>query len=624
MTTTPHPHLSVPAWERIDQVCMDFEDEWLAGKRPLIESWAQRVPAEERESLVCELLRVEIEHRENLGEIPVATDYATRLGQWIDVVGDVFRNFSPSEESWQYDHQVGRYRYERRLATGAFGTVFLMTDLELQRQVAMKVPRRDRCTDPRDVERWLHEARTLAQLKHPGIIPIYDVGRLPDDIPYLIMPYLSGGTLEQRLDEASMTWQQATEITIQISQAVHYAHSRGFVHRDLKPSNVLLDIEGRAFVGDFGLSMKRRGEMHGMGVRAGTLSYMAPEQFERPQQVGPAADVWALGVVLYEMLTGSHPFPSRDRETLLEMLRTSHPTWPHQAQPEVPRAVSRHCMRCLQKHPDQRPRTADEVARNLQQARERNGLVALRRFAIVALLLGMFLLVSWVWPRRAEVQAGQRIVRALDVLAWSMDEQGMRGAPIDTPGVAPLHAGDQIRIRAQLETPAFIYLLWIDAQGTAVPVYPWTPGDWDSLPEDQQPLREVALPADQLHGWPMEPGPSGMETLLLLARSSPLPSSLDLQQQLGELRSQPLTSRNAVLRMDTSGWIHIRRNRASPGFHRSATLQDDALYNFEAIKLRLAPWFEDAMAVSFAFVGDERETGAETRNETDSDREVHP
>jgi hypothetical protein len=263
----------------------------------------------------------------------------------------------------------GRYLIERKLGEGGMGAVYLARDTQLDRPVALKVPFLGGPEADALRARFLHEARAAAALHHPGICPVYDVGEA-DGTPYLTMPYLTGEPLSRRLARGPLPVAEAAALVEKLARALHYAHERGVVHRDLKPGNVLLDEHGEPVVMDFGLA-RRAGDSHltQEGQVLGTPAYMAPEQLGgEVAGMGPPCDVYSLGVVLYELLTGATPFVG-DLLALASQVAYDEPRRPSKVRPGVDGRLDAICLKALAKRPAERP-SMRELASALAEYRE--------------------------------------------------------------------------------------------------------------------------------------------------------------------------------------------------------------------------------------------------------------
>lgn len=277
-----------------------------------------------------------------------------------------------SEAEIAIPHQFGRYRIERQLGRGGMGAVYLAHDQQLDRRVALKIPFFSREGGGDAVERFQREARSMATVQHPHLCPIYDVGRY-EQWHFLTMAYVEGSTLSQRLGMSGrLSLAVTTRLMSAIADAVHHAHGAGVIHRDLKPSNIMLTADERPIILDFGLARRSRPgevELTQSGI-LGTPAYMSPEQVEgRNEQIGPATDIYALGVLLYRMLTGRLPFQGSTAAVFGQIVTRTADS-PTSICPDLPAAIDGICSRAMAKTPADRYRTVAEFSLALQQLQQ--------------------------------------------------------------------------------------------------------------------------------------------------------------------------------------------------------------------------------------------------------------
>ncbi|HKD94447.1 MAG TPA: Stk1 family PASTA domain-containing Ser/Thr kinase [Gaiellaceae bacterium] len=260
----------------------------------------------------------------------------------------------------------GRYRIQRKLGAGGMADVYLAEDQELGRRVAIKILNSRHGNDDQFIERFRREAKNAAALNHPNIVSIYDRGEA-EDTYYIAMEFLDGRTLKELIvSRGAAPINVAIEYARQILSALRFAHRHGIVHRDIKPHNVLVDGEGRVKVTDFGIARAGTSQMTETGSIVGTAQYLSPEQ-AKGGEVDPRSDLYSLGVVLYELLTGKTPF---DGETPVEIAMkhlSTTPKPPSSLRPDVPRELDMVVMRALAKNPDDRYQSADEMEADLER-----------------------------------------------------------------------------------------------------------------------------------------------------------------------------------------------------------------------------------------------------------------
>jgi serine/threonine-protein kinase len=292
--------------------------------------------------------------------------------------------------------RIPGYEVEAELGRGGMGIVYRARHLRLNRLVALKMLLGSPYAGPQDLARFRREAEVGASLRHPHIVQVHDAGE-HDGRPYFTMEYLEGGSLAQRLDGTPQPARQAAALLATLAEAVEVAHQGGIVHRDLKPANILLTANGAPKISDFGLAQLLQGGagLSQIGTVLGTPSYMAPEQAQgRPRVVGPTVDIYALGAILYELLTGRPPFRAETAsETVLQVI-FQEPVPPSRLNAEVPPDLETICLKCLNKDPAQRYATAAALAADCHRFQRGEPITARRPS-----WLGRFS--KWVWrPRR--------------------------------------------------------------------------------------------------------------------------------------------------------------------------------------------------------------------------------
>jgi serine/threonine protein kinase len=362
----------VPA-AQVEQICQAFEAAWEAGGRPAVEDYLRVVPAASRAPLLRELLRLDLAYRGRQNEKPTLEEYRRRFPEDADLLWSVFRETPTAADApppgRPAEPTIPGYEMLGRLAPGGMGIVYRARQVALNRTVALKMILSGAHAEPQERARFRVEAEAVASLSHPNIIPIYDCGEC-DGMPYLAMEFAEAGSLAQRLAGRPMDLSEGAGLVETLARAVQFVHERGIIHRDLKPANVLLTGQDVPKLADFGLA-KRLDRDQGLTrthAVLGTASYMAPEQAAGDTHaLGPAADIYALGAILYELLTGRPPFQAATYELTIHQVLSEEPPPPTQLRPDVPAELEAICLKCLEKEPGRRYASALALAEDLRR-----------------------------------------------------------------------------------------------------------------------------------------------------------------------------------------------------------------------------------------------------------------
>lgn len=559
---------------------------------------------------------------------------------------------------------IGRYRITGCLGRGGMGAVYEASDPQLQRRVAIKIPHFAGSIEKQEVSRrrFLREARSAAAVEHPNVCPIYDVGE-HDGQPFVVMGFIDGESLADRLrHQGAFDPRTAASLTMKIAAGLSAVHAHQIVHRDLKPANILLRRkEGEPILTDFGLAQFTLEDenLTGDGVILGTPAYMSPEQADPALgSITKQSDLYSLGVILFEMVTGQRPFGGSTVQ-IISQVSSKHVPRAKALRPDLDPFLDGIIAKATARDSKDRFAKSEDFAKALSEwlggvesaqtatieyrpGVAKSALKRQRLFAAIAGITAVFLLVIGgryllrehkpdertsepgyirsvtldpVDPGSgavAPIETKSNVVPpvdarplrgAIDVKVWRKDRKDDPPMLLNHPAALPLAPGDYIRIEVELNRPAYIYVVWIDTEGKATPVYPWLDG-WTKRPKIEKRQAKMSLPESATGIAPLDPGPAGIETLLLLARDEPLPANEDLSQLFAGLPKQKTADPRAAAWFENGDLV---RNEVDRGPIRldKATERDDPVLKTQALlRTRLQGLFPYSRAVSFANKGD--------------------
>lgn len=376
------------AWKKTEPVgCDDRGEIW----RPRIEQYLSRFPQLNEPNIVARLIEQEYRVRQQHGDAPDTAEFRDRFPTVVsDEVERRLTAIDIGRAGWP---DIAGYEFLGLLGRGGMGVVYKARHIELDRLVAVKMLLTGEHADEAELERFRSEAQSVARLQHPNIVQVFDVGQ-HDGRSYFAQEYVGGGTLKQKLAGQPQPPAEAARLCSTLARAVHAAHQQAVIHRDLKPSNVLLGADGTPKIADFGLARRLQddsGRTH-TGQIVGTPSYMPPEQaLGSTRQVSPANDIYALGAILYELVTGRPPFLGETAWDTVNQVIHDEPVSPTRLQPKLSADLETICLKCLSKDPANRYSAADEIAEELERVLAGRPIVA-RRVSAAAR--------AWKWCRR--------------------------------------------------------------------------------------------------------------------------------------------------------------------------------------------------------------------------------
>lgn len=372
--------LPVELARRIDQCCDRFERLWHEDPKPSLEEFLRDIALEEKPVFFEALLKLEFELQSHFGHRPSLETYARRFPGQEELVESLYlQQFQLTAAHTGYEIPLARdfpsklpifdrFRTIKRIGQGGMGVVYLASDEQIERQVAVKVICREHWNGSQEINQFLTEARAMGALLHPHVVSIFSVGR-HEVGPYIVMEYVAGGTLANYIAKKLPSNIEAAQLMIGIAKGVEFAHSQGIIHRDLKPSNILLTDQLEPKVADFGLAkwVSEESISGEGGLVVGTPNYMSPEQARGFGPVGPSADVYGLGAILYELLSGRPPFRGPSPIVTIDQVRQLEPVSPIRLQPSISVDLNTICLKCLRKEPEQRYPTVGELREDLQR-----------------------------------------------------------------------------------------------------------------------------------------------------------------------------------------------------------------------------------------------------------------
>lgn len=481
------------------RLCREFESAWRAGQQPLLETYLGASAERDRSLLVRELVRIELQLRTWAQESPSLTEYRRRFPNDVHAIEAAFRSAPTTDGrpaldlasatlggSQKQDPEdfvrpdIPGYEVLEPLPLGGMGIVYRARQLEPDRPVALKMIRSGIHADPQELARFRIESEAIASLSHPHIIKIHDWGEW-NGLPYIAMEFAENGSLADQLVQGPLTPTEAALVVEKLALATQFIHAQGILHRDLKPANILLAGDGSPKLADFGLA-KRLDQDQGLTQTQavlGTAGYMAPEQAAgNVHALSPAVDIYALGAILYEALTGRPPFRAETREQTIHQVLTEDPQRPTHLRKGVPQPLELICLKCLEKSPADRFSGAAELAEMLGRFRAQesfsmsasilhNRRKRAARRAGYEILHGLGDETECTSFCAKDVSLDRRVVIELLAIDSGSDEEARQALRVRATAAASLHHANIVELYSfgELDGEPFFAREFVDGQG---------------------------------------------------------------------------------------------------------------------------------------------------------------
>jgi serine/threonine protein kinase len=571
--TNPFRRLVLAELVKVDQECS-----WRCGTPRKLETYLEAWPElNQHLDTVVDLLNAECLTRANLATPPSHEELHSRFPPEISARIDLTAIHIEAERECRQagsanpvavtlsaidtpcPSQIGRYKPLEQLGAGQFGTVYRCRDEQLERDVAIKLFCDSFLTNNDELDHVLHEAKSAARLRHPGIIAVLDTGRTEDDRGFIVYEFARGSTFRDRISNQSVERDLAVRWVIQVAEALHAAHKCGIVHRDVKPANILIDEADQARLTDFGIAkLDDRFYADDAGTIVGSLAYMSPEQAAGLSHwATPQSDIYSLGVVLYQVLCGRMPFSDVNSDELRKQIIGRAVSPPRSIDDGIPKALENICLKCLAKKPEDRFTTAADLATALRKAmtahKKRSRYFALTGMVGSTLLIA-FAIWSWMTGFPSSV-AHRELIQNPPQLTLELVRDG--GTHRITQDIGREHLslrnGDQVRLIADNVRDQYIYMYWYDSEGKPQRLWPES---------NAQPQAAQSLTLPSTGAYPIE-GNRGTECVLLAVAREPL-----TREQIEILDHTPL-----VLHPRADGDNAFQVVRSQP--HNSATSLDE-------------------------------------------------